>query len=289
MKHLTKWSACILSILFTFTGYGQSFAFASNHLRLKGDDLPVSHPHLQSNTEKKLRRSAAWANFNVPILEIHDTIAIPNNPYTISPEQLDEELSWLKSHGFHSVTLSQIYHAIYEHAPLPQRPISLTFDDGYESNFTTATPLLQKYGFVATEFMVTDFIGKQGFLTADELKQMQTSRIWDIESHTVNHANLTKLDLPNIILQVTQSRQTLESLLGTKVNYFSYPYGFYNESVLRVLMNGRYRLAVCTRHGYANPSKDGPLLLNRIAIHQGLPLQKYIQLLAPSLMDSVST
>ncbi len=312
MGHVAKWSASILSMLFIISGCSQTSVPPSNthkeavkvtkgapalpprsprtdHSHLKGDDLLVKHQHKQSKIEKKLKQSTTWANFNIPILEMHDTIAIPNDPYTMSPAQLDEELGWLKSHGFHSVTLNDIYNAIYNHYPLPSRPIALTFDDGYESNFITATPLLQKYGFIATEFMVSGFIGRHGFLTADELKQMEASHTWDIECHTVDHPNLSKLNFSDITFQVTQSKDTLQSLLGTQVDYFAYPYGYYNGRVLRALMHAGYRLAVCTRQGYANPSTDGPLLLNRIAIHQGLPLQAYAQLFAPSLVTPISS
>ncbi len=297
MLHIKRLSVILLSGFFIVSGCGQKPALPAkpsqqalkiatrirlpaNH-RITEHTLPaLHHPHKQSKIERKLRKSTSWANFYVPILEMHDTVAIPGDPYTMSPEQLDQELAWLKLHGFHTVTLDQVYNAIYRNQPLPLRPIVLTFDDGYESNFTTATAILKKYGFVATEFMVSGFINRPGFLTASELQQMEASHIWQIESHTMTHPQLTKLDATELMQQVTQPKAALAQLVGAPINYFAYPYGAYDGKVLRALVHTGYLLAVCTRQGDANPAVDGPLLLNRIAIHQGLPIQTYAQLLS---------
>jgi peptidoglycan/xylan/chitin deacetylase (PgdA/CDA1 family) len=76
---------------------------------------------------------------------------------------------------------------------LPSRPIVITFDDGYESTYTNAFPVLRKYGFHATVFMVSGFVGRHGFLTQQELITMQKTGLVDIESHTVDHKNLARL------------------------------------------------------------------------------------------------
>lgn len=313
MSHVKQLSISLLILTFVISGCGQNSAVSvTNPTQAPKAEhnsstiLPANQPsvhtlldankritenavmlqpqaHKQSKTEKKLRKSIPWADFSVPILEMHDTVAIPGDPYTMSPAQFDQEMSWLKSHGFHTVTLDDVYAAIYHGRTLLPRSIVLTFDDGYESNFTTATPILKKYGFVATEFMVSGFVNRPGFLTASELQQMQSSHIWQIESHTVTHPDLRKLKAEKIAQQVTQAKVDLSKLVGAPVNYFAYPYGSYNGKVLRALLHDGYLLAVSTRQGYANPSIDGPLLLNRIAVHQGLSIETFASLLTPSL------
>lgn len=83
--------------------------------------------------------------------------------------------------------------------------------------------------------------------------------------------------------QVTQAKVDLSKLVGAPVNYFAYPYGSYNGKVLRALQHEGYSLAVCSNQGYANPAIEGPLLLNRIAIHRGLSMETFARLLSQSL------
>ena len=78
-------------------------------------------------------------------------------------------------------------------------------------------------------------------------------------------------------------KTVISNITDEPVNYFAYPYGAYNGKVLLAIKQAGYLLSVCTEQGYANPSTDGPLLLNRIAIHQGLPIRKYEELLSKSL------
>jgi peptidoglycan/xylan/chitin deacetylase (PgdA/CDA1 family) len=254
-------------------------------IKVSLDDLDhINHPHMQTPSviEQIQRHSLPWADFYIPILEMHDFNSNPKTPYTMSPAQLSEEMAFLKSHGFHTVSLDHVYNAIHHNLPLPSRPIVLTFDDGYESNFIIAAPILKKYGFCATEFMVSSFVNKPGFLTEAQLKNMTRSHIWEIESHTVSHSDLTKLKKDELWNELSRSKDDLASIVQSPIHYFSYPYGAYNEPVLRDVERTGYLLAVRTNQGYAHPMTDGPFLLNRIAIHQGLSIADYAKLLSRS-------
>ncbi len=239
--------------------------------------------HKPSAVETNMRKSLPFANFYIPILEYHDVNFVLGNPYTMSPAQFNEEMSFLKKHGFQTISLDDVYNAIYLGQVLPKRPIVLTFDDGYTSSFTSATPILKKYGFKATEFMVSGFINKKGFLTKPQLQEMVESHIWQIGSHTLDHPNLTKQNPTQLRQQVSESRKDLSVEVHQSIDYFCYPFGAYDGNVLRAVAKAGYRLAVCTDNGYANPATDGPYLLNRIAVHQGLSIDTFSKLLARSL------
>lgn len=221
----------------------------------------------------------------VPILEYHDITYIPNDLWAMTAQQFTEEMQYLSENKFHSVTLDQFYAAKYRGAKLPSRPVILTFDDGYESNYTNAFPVLQKYGFHATIFMISSFIGRKGFMTQQELTDMQSSGLVQVESHTVDHKNLSKLTQVQVMAEVVKSKQVLTAVMHHPVLYFCYPDGGYNWTSTAAVRRAGYLLATSTDQGYASLS-DNPYTLKRIVIHAGFPLSKVAQLLAPSFKSS---
>jgi hypothetical protein len=135
---------------------------------------------------------------SVPILEYHEAKYTPGNVITLKPGQFAAEMEWLHRHGFHTINFGQLYAAMYYGYKLPSRPVLLTFDDGYESVYFNVFPILKKYGYQATVFVISGDVHdepnrsvKYPKLTTDELKIMQQSGVFDIESHTVHHVDLS--------------------------------------------------------------------------------------------------
>jgi peptidoglycan/xylan/chitin deacetylase (PgdA/CDA1 family) len=222
--------------------------------------------------------------FYVPILEYHDVAYVKNWPWALLPGQFASEMAFLKEHDFHTVTLMQLYDAYKYGARLPSRPVVITFDDGHVSNYTIAYPILKKYGFVATEFMVTKAINKKGFLSAQQLLTMQNSGVFAIECHTVSHPHLAKVPLSRVRYEIEKSKEILTKLLGRPVLFFCYPYGSYNAKVVNEVKKAGYLMAVTSHFGYADPVADGgPFTLHRISIHEGLSLAKFAEWLSASL------
>jgi peptidoglycan/xylan/chitin deacetylase (PgdA/CDA1 family) len=222
-------------------------------------------------------------SFYIPILEYHDVAYVKHWPWALLPGQFASEMEFLKDHGFHTVSLMQVYDAYKYGTKLPSHPVVITFDDGHVSNYTIAYPILKKDGFVATEFMVTKAINKKGFLSAQDLLTMQNSGVFAIECHTVNHPYLARVPLSRVRYELTRSKEILTKLLGRPVLFFAYPYGSYNAAVVKEVAKAGFLMAVTSNHGYANPVIDGPLTLRRMSIHEGLSLQKFAQWLSPSL------
>jgi peptidoglycan/xylan/chitin deacetylase (PgdA/CDA1 family) len=240
----------------------------------------VKKPHLMNTS---VERPVKITSISVPILEYHNSAYQKNWPWSLVPGQFESEMAWLHRHHFHSVSLQQVYNAYRYGAKLPSRPVVITFDDGHVSNYTMGYPVLKKYGFKATEFVVTAAIGKKGVLTKKDLLAMQDSGVFDIESHTVHHPFLAKLPEKKVIYELTESKKSLTQLLGRPVNFFCYPYGSYNPQVVKEVKKAGYLLATTVHHGYANPAAQGPLILPRLSVHEGLSISTFASWFQPAL------
>jgi len=115
--------------------------------------------------------------------------------------------------------------------PLPTRPVVITLDDGYADLYTAAFPVLSAHDFKAVAYIVSGFIGRPGYATADQIVQMDHNGI-EIASHTVDHANLARSSAGSVRRELIESKQSLERLLGHPVLDFAYPSGKFNAQVV---------------------------------------------------------
>lgn len=201
----------------------------------------------------------------VPVLMYHSVGIDKNNPVVINPQILEEQFKYLKDNGYSTITLDDLYSYLENDAQIPEKSVVLTFDDGYENNYTEMFPLLKKYGFRATIFMISSYVDKNAdFLTSAQLKEMDAYGV-DIESHTVNHEHLKTLTKDKQLDTITQSKTFLEKLLNKKINYIAYPYGEYNKDTLTCTETAGYKLALTTDGRWAM-KKNGILSLDRVYI-----------------------
>lgn len=211
------------------------------------------------------------AGNGIPILFYH-RVDIPtgtflHNGMTVTPLHFDEQMRYLSRHGYHTISFAQWYQHIQSAAPLPPRPIIVTFDDGYQDVYTNAMPILQKYGFTATVFVVTGDVGGSNawdrvknfdsvpLLTWDELQTMADAG-FDIEAHTVTHPHLTRLSPAQATAEIKNAKAALETHLGRRVDTFCYPYGDYNTEIKNIVRDSGYTGAVVTRFGIAHSGRD---------------------------------
>ncbi len=124
--------------------------------------------------------------------------------------------------------------------------VVLTFDDGYADNYTTVFPLLKKYNMKATIFVVTDMIGTDGHLTAEQIKEMSESGLVRFGSHTASHKKLDSLSEYEIRNELTRSKEALEEVTGSPVTVLAYPNGIYTEKVEQIATSVGYKLAYTT-------------------------------------------
>jgi peptidoglycan/xylan/chitin deacetylase (PgdA/CDA1 family) len=251
---------------------------------------PIGHPDLKAKqlavSVRCTRRmvSTDSKQVRVPILMYHELNYLHRNSLGMAPGQFESEMEFLHQNDFHTITMEQLYAALYQQRPLPDRPILLTFDDGYKSVYTKAYPILSRYGYKGTVFMVTDAIGSRGqhpMLTWTELLEMNRRGIMDVQSHTVHHVDLRNASNVVTKQELMQSAQTLSKRLGHPVRFFCYPSGKFRVATFDFLRNSGYVLAVTEHSGYAS-AKDGPYTLHRIRIYEGMPLSTFRGALAPS-------
>lgn len=131
---------------------------------------------------------------------------------------------------------------------LPPRAVALTFDDGYRDNYTNVFPVLRRYGFTATFFVITGKVGHPGYMSWAELREMSAAGML-IESHTVTHPVLTRLPAPALERELVQSRQALWLNLGIDSRVLCYPYGAYDPGVMGAARAAGYIMAFTTKPG----------------------------------------
>jgi peptidoglycan/xylan/chitin deacetylase (PgdA/CDA1 family) len=211
---------------------------------------------------------------SIPILYYHSILTEPGNELRMPPEQFDAQMKYLFEHGYQVITLDHLYNSINGNENLPDKPIVINFDDGYVDNYTNAYPILQKYNFVATVFMVSSYVNGTGFLTADQLRTLQSSG-WTIGGHTENHTDLSKTNSAAITDELKNSRKALESIIGQPLKYFAYPYGGYNSDAVNKVKQDGYKLAVTTMRGWAS-SKSSPFLIKRVYCYADMEMSEFV-------------
>lgn len=191
----------------------------------------------------------------VPVLYYHSVMVEKGNEVRMPPEQFEEQMAYMKENLYESITLDQLYEAFCKNGVLPAKPFVITFDDGYEDNYTTAFPIIEKYGFTAVVFMVSSYIDGDGFLSWSQLKEL-SDHGWNIEGHTVSHPYLSQLDETNVVNELCRSKEVLEAGLGKPVNYFAYPYGMFDSDIVQAVKDAGYLMAFTTNRGWADLKLD---------------------------------
>ncbi|MCX7754810.1 MAG: polysaccharide deacetylase family protein [Anaerolineales bacterium] len=168
-----------------------------------------------------------------PILLYH-RIAIPadGSEYYVTPDEFRAQMYALKEWGYTPIRPSDLVRAITQGAELPLRPVIISFDDGDETVYTTAYPVMRELGFIGVNYLVANYVNTPGYMTTAQLQELASAG-WEVGSHSVSHADLTQA--PDVQFQVIQSRKTLETMLGVPVQTFAYPYGQANERILRTV------------------------------------------------------
>jgi peptidoglycan/xylan/chitin deacetylase (PgdA/CDA1 family) len=182
----------------------------------------------------------------------------------IPMDAFEKQMAFFHRHNYHVISLDELVTLLKGKKRAPFKTIVLTFDDGYEDNYTRAYPVLKKYGFPATFFLVTSFLegeqvfsgAKVKFLTRDQIREMMSSGLVTFGSHSKNHLFLPFLndDLSRMGDEIAGSKNDLERLLGRPVKFFCYPRGGYNDDAKKLVREAGYDAAVTTfprEKGYA--------------------------------------
>ncbi len=192
----------------------------------------------------------------VPVLMYHHVnYSRESRSDTVSPENFQRQMTFIKAYGYRVISLDEFIGGIKNNRIFPKKTVVLTFDDGYEDNYTYAFPVLRRLNFPATIFISPGFIGREGFLDWDEIKYMQDKGI-QYGSHGMIQAYLPEQDEAHLIYEIRESKRILEKELKHPIKYYAYPVGGFSRDIKDRLMREGYEGAVATNRGYDRYNKD---------------------------------
>jgi peptidoglycan/xylan/chitin deacetylase (PgdA/CDA1 family) len=208
----------------------------------------------------------------VPILMYHVLgVPAPSQPYPelfVKPADLTGQLRWLAQNGYHAVTLGQVFRYWRLAMPLPPKPVVLSFDDGYLSDYTVARPALRRYGWPGVLNLVVHNI-RPGDITAPQVQALIAAG-WEIDAHTVSHKDLTALDATRLRYEVAGSRTYLRRAFDQPVDFFCYPAGRYDAQVLAAVRAAGFLGATTEQPGLGRPRDAYTLDRIRVAYSDGV-------------------
>ncbi len=185
--------------------------------------------------KNKANNATIIAKKQVPILCYHHiTNKVAPALYTVSIDAFNAQLKILADSGYHTILPEELYNYLVYDAPLPEKPVMLTFDDTRVEHYTVAAEEMKKYNFKGAFFIMTIAIGKPNYMSSQQIKTLDSTGHL-IGSHTWDHQNLKKLPATEWVNQIDKPKQKLESIIGHPVNYFAYPFGLWGDTAIAEL------------------------------------------------------
>ena len=202
-------------------------------------------------------------NVDVPVLMYH---AVSDNCWGyaelfVSPSSMEQQLKYLVDNGYDPIWFEDLAHAEdYD------KPVILTFDDGYDDNYTELFPLLKKYNVKATVFVIgQDVVGIAHKLTQDQIREMSDSGLVSIQSHGYTHGDMDVMDEDTLEYELEESKKVLSRITGKAPYVLCYPTGKYRELTIDVAKR-HYSFGLKMVGGLYNTSDDGPYEISRFYI-----------------------
>ena len=228
------------------------------------------------------------ANSKAVMILTYHSLDDSGSVISISPQAFAEQMQILHDLDMKVVPLSNIREVLggtNDSRPL----IAITFDDGFRNIYEHGFPILQRYGFPATVFLVTDYCGKTNdwpgqplhmkrypLLTWDEIREMSKGMI-EFGSHTQTHPDLTMLPTHRVDEELLGSKRKIEDTIGRPVDLFAYPYGTFDDAVRNVAQS-HFGLSCSTFLGFVGRQSDLFALerLDMYYLRQPIPFERLL-------------
>lgn len=195
-----------------------------------------------------LSMSSGAGNRQIPVLAYH-RVGYTKDNFTVTPERLANDFNTLQEQGYCAISLEQFQNFLDDrNIDMPEKPILITFDDGYLDNFEHAYPILKAHGMIATFFIITGMLWTDERLNPERIVEMAAGGM-SFGSHTVTHRALGELGWEEVKEELVNSKAVLESVLGRTVNAIAYPRGSYNSNVITIADNAGYKTGFTVREG----------------------------------------
>ena len=227
----------------------------------------------------------------VPVLMYHRVADVPRNRLAVPPAMFAAQMAYLKEHGYHTISLAALNAYYLVHAPLPARPIVITFDDGFVDNYTTALPILRQHGFTACVCVISDWVDRENDWEDFPGKAAAHTMNWEqlhgwqqagmgIVCHTANHPRLPRLSDEDITREFSESKRALQEQLGQPMDFLCYPYGDFDARVQRLAREVGFKGALAIFERVPLWHFD-PYAIRRIAISSRQPLSEFARKVSP--------
>ena len=206
----------------------------------------------------------------IPILTYHRFAEDCDSPLCMPAKTFDLQMRYLKENGYHVITAEELLSFLKYRQGLPQKSVLITMDDGYRSVYKIAYPILSKYGFTATLFIYTDFVGVSKMaITWNQLKEMR-AKGFTIGSHTIYHSDLTQPKdgeteqefNSRVKQELFGSKKIIDRKLRQDTYLLAYPFGRYDQKSIQMARDAGYKVAMSVNRG-GNAFFSNPLTLRR--------------------------
>jgi peptidoglycan/xylan/chitin deacetylase (PgdA/CDA1 family) len=187
--------------------------------------------------------------------------------YILPLETFRGQMEWMKKSGFRGLNVSQ---ALCYPA---ERSVCITFDDGCETDRIAAAPLLREFGFNATFYLTAGFLGTPGYLTADQVRELD-SQGFEIGCHSLTHPYLSDLSEPELKREIVDAKLQLEQIVGHPIEHFSCPGGRFDRRTLEMARHAGFQ-TVANSLFHANSPRTSRYDLGRVAMLRDMPLAEF--------------
>jgi len=254
------------------------FATPNSRTFVASSSFSLSHPR---------RFARSWRDVAVPALAYHKVAEIPDAAVHrgnyVTPRQFIAQLRLLRALGYEAISFQDLLAYRRGQAELPDRPIVISFDDGYRSSLDFALPVVRAHGFFATVFVVTGLFGatnrwdvdeiQESLVTIDDVRRIAAEG-HEVQSHTRTHRDLNGLSAGDALTELVESRVELEGILGTSVDVVAYPWGNPSRQVCHLAKQAGYAAGVILRRR-VNFDSTPAFALRRIGINSQTSLARF--------------
>lgn len=218
---------------------------------------------------------------------ISDSRSQRERRFACPPLLFEKHMDFLIMKGYNFIGLDMAVSYLKQNNGIPAGSVVITFDDGFEDNYTNAFPVLQKRGLPATIFLTAGMLGKsnkwmeaRGFpskkmLNWAHVRDMHASGII-FGAHTMTHPRLTEMSFAEAVKEIDESKRIIEDKLGSAVDYFAYPFGLFSNEIKEIVEDAGYCAACSTRSGFNEKGTD-PYILKRVEIRGSDSLRQLSQ------------
>lgn len=268
-KSTIKWITIAASILIVVAGIITYFVVN----KIKADQAKttpvISESDVKTTAVAEQATSDTRAEVAIPILMYHH-IRNYNDPsdqigtnLSVPPENFKAQIDYLKNNGYTTITFQQLLD--FPTKKLPEKPVIITFDDGYQDSYDIAYKYLKDNGQVGVFYIVSGYFGRSEHMTEAEVKEISDAGM-EIGSHSVNHLDLTTLSISKVNKEVVSSKAILEEITGKPIISFCYPAGKHDDIVGKAVSEAGYLTATTTKSGISSTSEE-KILLSRLRIN----------------------